>query len=155
MYAYLKPTSSSVTGPTLAVEVIRTRVIGGLSSETVVSEQAVDSTKINLLPIFKGAVNSLRLYAIIKYYFLLAIENLPAEFKQHFTPINWTFINLLKTVCEKRRRQTTLVLTLRRRRALQHYIYQCVIRQECTRRVLDCREKVFQQRRVRRNSDST
>ncbi|KAF5854684.1 hypothetical protein GGP41_007395, partial [Bipolaris sorokiniana] len=55
VYAYLKPTSSSVTGPTLAVEVIRTRVIGGLSSETVVSEQAVDSTKINLLPIFKGA----------------------------------------------------------------------------------------------------
>ncbi|EUC49094.1 hypothetical protein COCMIDRAFT_33565 [Bipolaris oryzae ATCC 44560] len=42
VYAYLKPTSSSVTGPTLAVEITRTRVVGDLNSEIVIREQAIN-----------------------------------------------------------------------------------------------------------------
>ncbi|EMD92591.1 hypothetical protein COCC4DRAFT_130825 [Bipolaris maydis ATCC 48331] len=45
VYAYLKPPSSSVMGPTLAVEIITTHVMDGSSTKTVVSEQAIHSTK--------------------------------------------------------------------------------------------------------------
>ena len=97
VWAYLKPSSNSAIGPDMIMEV--ENIYGNL--EKVVWEDDIETCRVNLLPVFKEASSQAQLYAIIKYYFLLAAEASYHGFEHHFIPIDQTFVHNLKAVCEE------------------------------------------------------
>jgi hypothetical protein len=96
--AYLKPKSSLTTGPGLDLKYEKAFNMGGPITRNMRTAYAIRSDEIILEPIFKAAMNEAQLCALIKYYFLLAVEDANLGFEQHFIPINNDFLKCLKTV---------------------------------------------------------
>ncbi|RAR01954.1 hypothetical protein DDE82_006151 [Stemphylium lycopersici] len=107
VYAYLRPSPSPSIGPDLKMEVEHANGGGGFNLVEVDWVSDIDTGRVELLPAFREANNRQQLYAVIKYYFLLATECVQDGVEHHFIPINLTFVTHLEAACRALGTQTS------------------------------------------------
>ncbi|EDU40598.1 hypothetical protein PtrSN002B_011192 [Pyrenophora tritici-repentis] len=98
--AYLTPNLNPNIGPNLSMEVKKTRDRGHDLVE-VTWKDDIALGRVDLVQPFNQASSAMELYALVKYYYLLANEAKHQGLTHDFIPINRTFIDKLKAVCNR------------------------------------------------------
>ncbi|KAF2024452.1 hypothetical protein EK21DRAFT_117770 [Setomelanomma holmii] len=99
VFAFRKPKRSPHMGPALYMEVQRRAPAGRYEREKVTWNGDIVPNHIELETFAKEARNRAELYALIKYYFLLATEAKLFGHDYDSIPINGTFVDHLTSIC--------------------------------------------------------
>jgi hypothetical protein len=99
VYAYLKPNSNLAIGPTQSIQVNQFFDDKGDYSlwSAEVTHEDIEAKLVDLVEPFDRIPTSQQLYALVKYYFLLAVEESLCEYSGHFIPVNQSFISEMRT----------------------------------------------------------
>lgn len=103
VWAYLRLHANPNTrvGPQFEMEVQEDRKDGGHVMIPVTWTEDLEANRVHLQKIFKDVRQNAELRAVVKYYFLLAVEAGLHGFKQHCIPVNLTFVQELTKVCSE------------------------------------------------------
>ncbi|KAI4681388.1 uncharacterized protein J4E84_007624 [Alternaria hordeiaustralica] len=99
VYAYLSPNSNSSIGPKFIMEVDERHRYGGHDVVEVTWYEAIFEQRVATKLPFKQAATKDELYAVVKYYFLLAVEAGVENFHHDFIPLNRSFVQHLTSLC--------------------------------------------------------
>jgi len=102
VYAYLSPNANSSIGPKFIMEVDERHghgVHGGHNVVEVTWYEAIFEQRVATKLPFKQAATKDELYAVVKYYFLLAVEAGVENFHHDFIPLNRSFVQHLTSLC--------------------------------------------------------
>ncbi|KAI4640787.1 hypothetical protein J4E93_008379 [Alternaria ventricosa] len=99
VYAYLSPNANSSIGPKFIMEVDERHGHGGHDVVEVTWYEAISEQRVATKLPFKQAATKDELYAVVKYYFLLAVEAGVENFHHDFIPLNRSFVQHLTSLC--------------------------------------------------------
>ncbi|KAI4663317.1 uncharacterized protein J4E78_003728 [Alternaria triticimaculans] len=99
VYAYLSPNANSSIGPKFIMEVDERHGYGRHDVVEVTWYEAIFEQRVAAKPPFKQAATKDELYAVVKYYFLLAVEAGVENFHHDFIPLNRSFVQHLSSLC--------------------------------------------------------
>ena len=99
VYAYLSPNANSSIGPKFIMEVDERHGHGGHDVVEVTWYEAIFEQRVATKLPFKQAATKDELYAVVKYYFLLAVEAGVENFHHDFIPLNRSFVQHLTSLC--------------------------------------------------------
>ncbi|KAI4606075.1 hypothetical protein J4E80_010283 [Alternaria sp. BMP 0032] len=99
VYAYLSPNANSSIGPKFTMEVDERHGHGGHDVVEVTWYEAIFEQRVATKLPFKQAATKDELYAVVKYYFLLAVEAGVENFHHDFIPLNRSFVQHLTSLC--------------------------------------------------------
>ena len=99
VYAYLSPNANSSIGPKFIMEVDERHGYGGHDVVEVTWHEAIFEQRVTTKLPFKQAATKDELYAVVKYYFLLAVEAGVENFHHDFIPLNRSFVQHLTSLC--------------------------------------------------------
>ncbi|KAI4607262.1 hypothetical protein J4E83_009718 [Alternaria metachromatica] len=99
VYAYLSPNANSSIGPKFVMEVDERHGYGGHDVVEVTWYEAIFEQRVATKLPFKQAATKDELYAVVKYYFLLAVEAGVDNFHHDFIPLNRSFVQHLTSLC--------------------------------------------------------
>jgi hypothetical protein len=99
VYVYMRPNVNLSIGPILVMEVDERHKGGGYDLMEVTCEEAVEEEKVAMNDPFKQAATEYELRALVKYYFLLAVEAGVEDFHHDFIPFNRSFVQYLTKLC--------------------------------------------------------
>jgi hypothetical protein len=99
VYAYMRPNVNLKIGPNLIMEVEERHEGGGHDLVRVTWKEAVKEEKVAMIEPFKQTATEFELPAVVKYYFLLAVEAAVENFHHDFIPLNRTFVQHLTGLC--------------------------------------------------------
>jgi hypothetical protein len=99
VYAYLRPNTNRSIGPMFTMEGDEEYGRGHNIVEVGWDEGSLRK-EVTLKPPFKQAMTHGELYAVVKYYFLLAVEARVEGFQHDFIPVNESFVQHLTSLCQ-------------------------------------------------------
>ncbi|KAF7672745.1 hypothetical protein GT037_009246 [Alternaria burnsii] len=99
VYAYLRPNKNHSIGPMFTMEGDE-EYGSGHNIVKISWDEVSHGTEVTLKPPFKQAMTYDELYAVVKYYFLLAVEARVEGFQHDFIPVNGSFVQHLTSLCQ-------------------------------------------------------
>ncbi|KAI4684223.1 hypothetical protein J4E81_009103 [Alternaria sp. BMP 2799] len=99
VYAYLSPNANSSIGPKFIMEVDERHAYRGHDVVEVTWYEAIFEQRVATKLPFKQAATKDELYAVVKYYFMLAVEAGVENFHHDFIPLNRSFVQHLTSLC--------------------------------------------------------
>jgi len=99
VYAYLSPNANSSIGPKFVMEVDERHGYGGHDVVEVTWYEVIFEQRVATKLPFKQAATKDELYAVVKYYFLLAVEAGVENVHHDFIPLNRSFVQHLTSLC--------------------------------------------------------